>query len=359
MDVPFFVPFLSLSVSSLTSQTCSSPNLSFPIFNSNSLLCKPACHITMVLSTGSVGSTFTLSLPIPLTTAFVPASSCLSNVYQYFPDPSNTLEYYLQLGAEDQKNKCLPPGWAATSQYFSPAVCPTGYSQACWVTSSLGANSETLATCCPSGFTCATLPGVSYPTWLPSLYSTQVCVGSGGQGSSIGTFAVTKVTDGTTVVSNPVLLGGVNAYGVSIRFKAEATAPTTGGSHSATGNPSATTTSAGASSPSTWMPNTESGLSTSAKAGIGAGAGAVGVTLLAFLACFALRRRKRATVHVDEIQQYPDQPTMYGSGSGPSPEFSESKTINPEMGVGNEVGELPGHGIQAKRAARGDVHELG
>ncbi|PVH80317.1 hypothetical protein DL98DRAFT_515423 [Cadophora sp. DSE1049] len=319
----------------------------------------------MALTTGSVGSTLTLSSPIALTTAFIPAPSCLSDIYQYFPDSGNTLEYYLQLGAEDQKTKCLPSGWAATSQYFSPGVCPTGYSQACWVTSSASTDIETLATCCPSGYTCATLPPVSYPTWLPPLYSTQVCVGTGGQGSSLGTFPVTKVTDGTTVVSNTVLSGGVNAYGVSIRFKAETADATSGGSSSATGSSSVTTISSteSASSTSRGTPNAESGLSTGAKAGIGAGAAVIGVALLAFLTWFALRRRERAAGCGDETQQYHDQPPMYGKpsvyGSVPNSELAGPEIVKPEIGAGHEAGELSGHGIPTKRPGRGDVHELG
>lgn len=119
------------------------------------------------------------------------------------------------------------------------------------MTSSAGTEIETLATCCPSGYTCASLPPVSYASWLPSLYSSLVCVVTGGRGSLLGTFAVTKVTDGTTVVSNTALAGGLNAYGVSIRFKTETAAVTGGKNGSATGSSSATTTSSSGSASST------------------------------------------------------------------------------------------------------------
>ncbi|KAH6722994.1 hypothetical protein BKA61DRAFT_663727 [Leptodontidium sp. MPI-SDFR-AT-0119] len=256
----------------------------------------------MALSTVLVGSTLTLSSPVPLTTTFIPDAPCLSDVYQYLAVSGNPFEYYLQLGPPETTT-CLSSGWGATSQYFSPSVCPTGYSQACWVTSSAGTEIETLATRCPSGYTCASLPPVSYANWLPPLYSSLVCVGTGGRGSSLGTFAVTGVTDGTTVVLNTVLAGGVNAYGVSIRFKAETVAVTGGKNGSATGSSSATTTSSSgsASSTSTVTPDPESGLSTGAKAGIG-------VALSGFLAWCIFRRRKHTAV----TQQYHNEVPIFG-----------------------------------------------
>lgn len=184
-------------------------------------------------------------------------------------------------------------------------------------------------------------------------------MGTGGEGSSLGTFPVTKVTDGTTVVSNTVLSGGVNAYGVSIRFKAETAAVTTtsGGSRAATRSSSATTTSK-----STRMPESDSGLSPGAKAGVGAGTAAVGVALLALIAWFALRRRKRARVLGDETQQYNDQPSMYGKpsiyGSVPNSDLAGREIIKPELRADLETGELPGNGALAKGPGRGLVHEL-
>jgi len=311
----------------------------------------------MALATGSFGSTLTLATPIALTTAFVPAPSCLSNVYQYFPDAFNTFAgYYLQLGAEDQKTKCLPSGWAATSQYFSPGICPTGYSQACWVTSSVGTDIETLATCCPSGYTCATLPSESYATWLPALYATQVCVGTGGEGSSLGTFPVTKVTDGTTVVSDTILSGGVNAYGVSnfgswqrlrLRLRLVVEVEQRQEAHR---------------QPQLRQVHGYQKVLRDSQQ-VGAGTAALGVALLALLAWFALRRRKRARVLGDETQQYHDQPAMYGKpsiyGSVPNSELADPEIFEPEMGTGHATGELPGHGALATRPGRGDVHELG
>lgn len=328
----------------------------------------------MATFTGSVGATLTLSSPILLTTTFVPDAACLSDVYKYFPVESNageSGEYFLHLGPPDA-TKCLPSGWASTSQYFSPGVCPSGYSQACWATSSAGTDIETLATCCPSGYTCATLPSESYASWLPVLYSTEVCVGTGGRGSSLGTFAVTKVVDGTTATSNTILEGGVNAYGVSIRFQAKAATATgsgggSSGSSSATissdtgGISSTTITSSTASSTSTstGSSNTKSGLSTGAKAGIGAGAAVLGAALLAFLIWFALRRRRGVAGNGHEQSLMHGKLPMYGGVPVLNSELAGAEKIKPELGSDRETGELPGHGVLVNRPGRGDVQELG
>lgn len=44
--------------------------------------------------------------------------------------------------------ECLPRGWASTS-YFSPGICPSGYVIAAKSTAQAGSAVETRATCCP------------------------------------------------------------------------------------------------------------------------------------------------------------------------------------------------------------------
>lgn len=139
------------------------------------------------------------------------------------------------------------------------------------------------------------------------------------------------------------------------RFMAETAAATTtsGGSRAATGSSSATTTSTSTRIPESVRDSQQ----------VGAGTAALGVALLALLAWFALRRRKRARVLGDETQQYHDQPAMYGKpsiyGSVPNSELADPEIFEPEMGTGHATGELPGHGALATRPGRGDVHELG
>jgi hypothetical protein len=78
-----------------------------------------------------------------LTTAFIPSPSCLSDLYFY--QPTN---FYISLGPPSTSD-CLPSGWAL-SGYFSPGICPSGYTIACSSSNSLDLLTETVATCCPS-----------------------------------------------------------------------------------------------------------------------------------------------------------------------------------------------------------------
>ncbi|KAL2074881.1 hypothetical protein VTL71DRAFT_8660 [Oculimacula yallundae] len=239
---------------------------------------------------------------IPLTTTFTPATSCLSEYYIYSINPSSVLDYYLSLGPSKTSN-CFPASWAPTSQYFSPGICPSDYSAACWITTSIGTDIETQATCCPLGYTCVTLPTPNTDAWLPSLYKSHPCEGTGGHGSTIGTYAVTEVKDGTTVVRNTARLAGVNAYGVSIRYKAADFAKVSSTSMPVSSRAVTTSTSGAATtSPAATDPAkvSDSGLSTGAKVGIGAGVAALAV-IVAAVFFFIVKRRRRnhheATLH--------------------------------------------------------------
>lgn len=90
-----------------------------------------------------------------LTTTFIPAPSCTTDIY------TNTASNFYYLG--DSPSACFPTGWASTSQFFSPGVCPQGYTQACSSTQlvSGGRAVETQATCCP---TYVSFPDVSCPS---------------------------------------------------------------------------------------------------------------------------------------------------------------------------------------------------
>lgn len=76
-----------------------------------------------------------------LTTTFSPAPSCTNDFY--------TAPTYYSIGGP-LASECFPSGWASTSQYFSPGICPTGYTEACSSLSTYGTLVETFATCCPT-----------------------------------------------------------------------------------------------------------------------------------------------------------------------------------------------------------------
>ncbi|KUJ10711.1 uncharacterized protein LY89DRAFT_249366 [Mollisia scopiformis] len=229
-------------------------------------------------------STGTLAAAGPLTTTFTPSPACTNDFY--------TAPTYYSIGGP-LASTCFPSGWASTSQYFSPGVCPEGYTQAC---ASISA-SETFATCCPSGYVCYT----------PTIFNFvgQAC-------ASVFTSQITTtVTDGSALT---VLLAtlhtkteAVNGYGVSIRYNANdfatssssSSAPTTSSSSgSSTSNSASSATTSPPASPST---TASSGLSTGAKAGIGIGIAAVGLLALVALGFFIMKKRRRAlpdyTVH--------------------------------------------------------------
>lgn len=89
-----------------------------------------------------------------LTTTFTPASSCTIDLYKLqYPGITCALGTslipceFFHLGVDSSASKCFPLGWSdSTAAYFSPGICPDGYTEAC--SSTVGA--ETRATCCPS-----------------------------------------------------------------------------------------------------------------------------------------------------------------------------------------------------------------
>lgn len=78
---------------------------------------------------------------VGLTTTFTPPPECLSDVYRY---NANQL-----LGP--MTSDCYPPGWNnATSTFWSPGICPSGYTTACIAANTVNTFTETIATCCPT-----------------------------------------------------------------------------------------------------------------------------------------------------------------------------------------------------------------
>ncbi|KAF8860665.1 hypothetical protein BDZ45DRAFT_304603 [Acephala macrosclerotiorum] len=232
----------------------------------------------------SPSSTGTITSAPALTTTFTPAASCTNDFY------TNTESNWYSIGGP-LASQCFPSGWASTSQYFSPGICPDGYTQAC---SSLN-GAETRATCCPSGYVCYTPTAFNFPGQAcASIFTSQI---------------TTTVTDGSALT---VLLAtlhtkteAVNGYGVSIRYDANdfvsstSSSSSTSGSNTSSQTPTSTSsgTSTGTGSPS---PNSSSslGLSTGAKAGIGIGIAAVAVIAL-FVLGFWIMKKRRARAGTD------------------------------------------------------------
>lgn len=100
----------------------------------------------------------------PLTTTFTaPSSSCATAtaLYQIWLGADNDDDnqgtgssYYYEQGPLASKTDCFPSGYdaAAPSQYYSPGICPHGYTAACFSSEVLapGTATETAYTCCPT-----------------------------------------------------------------------------------------------------------------------------------------------------------------------------------------------------------------
>lgn len=88
----------------------------------------------------------------PLTTTFTAPASCTTatGLYQIWNDASST--YHYEQGPLATMSGCFPDGYdASPSQYYSPGLCPKGYTAACSSTDVVSATvTETAFTCCPT-----------------------------------------------------------------------------------------------------------------------------------------------------------------------------------------------------------------
>ncbi|CAK7223355.1 hypothetical protein SBRCBS47491_005180 [Sporothrix bragantina] len=231
-----------------------------------------------------------------LTTTFTPSSSCTIDLYkQAYPGITCAIgsslipcDFY-HLGVDSSTSDCFPPGWSdASTAYYSPGICPSGYTEACQSV----VNSETRATCCPVGYQCQT--ETNWP-W----YSTDPCT---FVMSTQQTFVYTTSIIGKgNVVSTVTAAEGLNAFGLQIRYQSTDFASSTSSSSFTSSTPKATgqTTGSGSSGPSPTggssggSSNTSSGLSSGAKAGIGIGV-ALGALAFIGVALFLFIRKRRA-----------------------------------------------------------------
>ncbi|KAI0871956.1 hypothetical protein GGS24DRAFT_36831 [Hypoxylon argillaceum] len=276
----------------------------------------------------------------PLPTTFAVASTCaqdLDGVYKIFTVSPGY--YYLLQGPVDQTS-CYPSGYNGVStQYYSPARCPTGFTSACQSINAAGTVSETVIRCCPtqSSFICQTT--ASY-IWE----STLGCSAMGDSPRTSTEWTVTQVTDGlTSVVTSSGLIGGVNAYGIKVGFQstdfASSTTTKKTTTKTTTSSPSTTTTHAGTSSSSSSSSTSrkkKSKVSSGAIAGIVIGALA-GLAALASFIWLLIRRRG-------------------GKPEDGAPAQAEREAEKHELGTGNEgAAELDGGGV-VPPSAHGSPH---
>ncbi|KAJ5937269.1 hypothetical protein N7454_004924 [Penicillium verhagenii] len=284
------------------------------------------------------------SAPVPLTTTFTPPADCFTDSYHmqwlsgtnyYTPVSATYTWWWISLGASDWST-CFPSAFAtATTSYFSPGLCPSGYTAGGLSEVSLDSNVETRATCCPSGYNAQT--GDGWP-W----YSSNPCTSSNTNSDSVYVYTF----DGT--VSSQTGTFGIQGKGVSIRWQSTDFVSATSTSDSLTFMTStststlkrdATATGTSEAVSDTTKTSATSGLSTGAKAGIGIGC-AVGAILLIIAALVFFRRRKPKFMP-SEL----DQNTMRHSHQAPV----EMDTGSAELmdAHGNPV-ELESHCVSAR-----------
>ncbi|KAJ6021520.1 hypothetical protein N7540_007024 [Penicillium herquei] len=252
-------------------------------------------------------ATTAVTAPPALTTTFTAPTRCFTDTYfienlsgtDYYTTTVTTGEtgWWLQLGPTNW-DTCFPSAYEiSTDFYYSPGVCPSGY----WTASqSVYSDGETRATCCPNNYNVQTRSDLDW-------FTTNKCT-SRATTSSVWTF-----TKGSTVSSLTTSADGINAKGVSIRwrsadFMSQTTATTTNSQITTSATASST------SSPSSSIPDTKSsGLSTGAKAGIGVGA-AVGAIVIITLGVWIwiLRKKNRkvssgskGNLHMSETSTQP------------------------------------------------------
>ncbi|KAI9737835.1 MAG: hypothetical protein M1834_009204 [Cirrosporium novae-zelandiae] len=244
--------------------------------------------------------------PPPLTTIFTPASSCTTDFYWITDTQSG--RYYISLGPSDTAD-CFPTSFSSYStDYYSPGYCPEGYTSVCASLNSVGSLTETVATCCPSGFSCQT---AGIQPW----FSTHGCT------SIFPSDAFYTITsEGKTTVSYMTTGNGqgMNAHSVQVRWQntdleilkllgstvsslPTAAATTTNGTETAsaseTGSSSSTSTSVSlptntASSTDTGLLSPSSTLSTGVKLAIAIPSAIIGLSLL-LLVFWIFRRQRR------------------------------------------------------------------
>jgi len=168
--------------------------------------------------------------PPALTTLFTPPPSFLSDIYA----PVD-FGFYV-LGNPFDTADCLPDGFNyAQTSYFSPAPqCPAGYTQACASTNTIGGTTETMATCCPTGYQCR----ISATDAWGKTFSCSL----GFTSNTVVVMTVIASTPGTVTSSSKTvnLRGGdgLNAFSVQIRWQSTDFLPASTSSPTASGKKS-------------------------------------------------------------------------------------------------------------------------
>lgn len=231
----------------------------------------------------------------PLTTTFTPASpDCLTSLI--FVQESGQTGIHLGYPGTS-RSACLPTSFdPAPLRYYSPGICPSGYSYDGRYSTASNDEAVMVATCCPSGFTYRQDRG-SMKLACTSVFreSTDLAL------ASYELISSTLIKTGGTSITS-ITPGVVTAYAwgpIVRRASTDPTWPIATATASSTSAAASTTTSSTAS-----QTQDSSGLSTGAKAGIGVGVSVGALILIGVcIGAYMLRRRRRqATSAQDDIK---------------------------------------------------------
>ncbi|CAN8104286.1 unnamed protein product [Discula destructiva] len=265
----------------------------------------------MSITSASSATTTSYNLG-PLTTTYSPSGASCTTIYQRLENGG--LEYGT-INTAPETSSCLPTKYNPYGGfYYSPGVCPLGYTIGCTAAIAGNGLSATAATCCPSGgYSCRLTRIDSDPVACESTILDYVTMYVEAYSWISTTFSSTSVT---TVVSpgNVVFAEAIivrrgdkdptwSGYGSST---AASTSSSTVGKTVAAASESASTstsTSTGTSSPAAVS------LSVPAKIGVGIGVG-LGALMLscAIAAAFIImRRRRRRAAKLAAIENLPSK----------------------------------------------------
>ncbi|CAI6333815.1 unnamed protein product [Periconia digitata] len=239
-----------------------------------------------------------------LTSTFTPPSGCVGpSATWLLYDRANSASYYLQ--GQTSASSCFPPNYdPQTIAYYSPGVCPSGYTSARPRDTSTATGTHT---CCP---TFAVFEGRE--TSQDNLFmSTMACQSFFG-GS--GTILVTK-SSGEEIITTTTSFGAsdvLNAYGIIVALATETSSSTpaiTTTSQTSNIEPIQTSTSSQITPaiPASTSQQTESSrkLSTAEKVGIGGGI-AGGILLLTLGGALGyyimLSKRQKSAIVASKLQ---------------------------------------------------------
>lgn len=154
----------------------------------------------------------------PLTTTFTAPSSCATatGLYQIFSEAES---YHYEQGPLGSRTECFPSGYdTSPSLYYSPGLCPSGYTPACSSTDIVSRTAtETAYTCCPTAaaYTCAGTIG--------ELGASETYLGCTTTfGGDIVIAQITAISDGITelIKSTTESSGvGIGANSIAVRFR--------------------------------------------------------------------------------------------------------------------------------------------